>query len=155
MFIWYIATAAEIIMNYKEIWLSNENMTIKILEVTRRYAGFLLAPAVGFGLRLRLLSFGFWLSHPLVQISLIHCQSQTRRPEILKECSSHTMCHVSHVMCHMSRVTCHMSHVKCQKKKKKKKIMRKKKKKNILQKKLDKVVELVGGGSVINGAYPV
>ena len=25
----------------------------------------------------------------------------------------------------------------------------------ILQKKLDKVVELVGGGSVINGAYPV
>ena len=24
-----------------------------------------------------------------------------------------------------------------------------------LQKKLDKVVELVGGGSVINGAYPV
>ena len=25
----------------------------------------------------------------------------------------------------------------------------------ILQKKMDKVVELVGGGSVINGAYPV
>ena len=30
-----------------------------------------------------------------------------------------------------------------------------KKKKINLQKKLDKVVELVGGGSVINGAYPV
>ena len=29
------------------------------------------------------------------------------------------------------------------------------KEKNILQKKFDKVVELVGGGSVINGAYPV
>ena len=43
-------------------------------------------------------------------------------------------CHVSHVTCHVSHVTCHMSHVK---------------------KKFDKVVELVGGGSVINGAYPV
>ena len=29
------------------------------------------------------------------------------------------------------------------------------KKNYILQKKMDKVVELVGGGSVINGAYPV
>ena len=28
-------------------------------------------------------------------------------------------------------------------------------KKIVNQKKLDKVVELVGGGSVINGAYPV
>jgi hypothetical protein len=28
-------------------------------------------------------------------------------------------------------------------------------KKNILAKKFDKVVELVGGGSVINGAYPI
>ena len=37
--------------------------------------------------------------------------------DILRECSSPTMCHMSHVMCH-------------------------------------KVVELVGGGSVINGAYP-
>ena len=27
--------------------------------------------------------------------------------------------------------------------------------KKILQKKLEKIVELVGGGSVINGAYPV
>ena len=38
----------------------------------------------------------------------------------------------------MSRVTCHMSNVK----------------KNII-KNCDKVVELVGGGSAINGAYPV
>ena len=29
------------------------------------------------------------------------------------------------------------------------------KKKNYPLKKLDKVVELVGGGSIINGAYPV
>ena len=65
------------------------------------------------------------------------------------------MSHVSHVMCHLSRVTCHLSkyyffnfhflfcifrffcfvfyHKKI----------------------VDKVMELVGGGSVINGAYPV
>ena len=59
---------------------------------------------------------------------------------------------MSRVTCHVSRVTCHMS----------------KKKNNYIlfiyfiylfiflrKKKLDKVVELVGGGSVINGAYPV
>ena len=61
--------------------------------------------------------------------------------------------HASHVRCHMSRVTCHVSCVKnifflhFHKKRKKKKIT--------LQKKLDQVVELVGGVSVINGAYPV
>ena len=55
---------------------------------------------------------------------------------------SGVICHVSPVTCHLSRVTCHLS-------------------KNILyikknpQKKLDKVVELVGGGSVINGTFPV
>ena len=53
------------------------------------------------------------------------------------------MCHVSRVMCHMSYVTCHMSRVMCHRSLKK------------LNKKSDKVVELVGGGSVINGAYPV
>ena len=42
----------------------------------------------------------------------------------------------SHVTCHLSRVTCHMYFF-------------------FPEKKLDKVVELVGGGSVINGAYPV
>ena len=53
------------------------------------------------------------------------------------------------VICHVSRVTCHVSHVTCQ-----------------LShvfffffflffKKMDKGVELVGGGSVINGAYPI
>ena len=38
----------------------------------------------------------------------------------MRECSSHTMCHVScvmchvsQVMCHVSRVTCHLSHVTC------------------------------------------
>ena len=33
--------------------------------------------------------------------------------EIFKECSSHTICHVSCVMCHMSRVMFHLSHVTC------------------------------------------
>ena len=42
-----------------------------------------------------------------------HCQSQTGRAEILRECSSHTMCHVSRVTCHVSRVTCHVSRVTC------------------------------------------
>ena len=46
------------------------------------------------------------------------------------------MCHVSFVTCHVSRVTCHLSHVTCQ----------------IF---FNKVVKLVSGGSVINGAYPV
>ena len=47
------------------------------------------------------------------------------------------MCHVSHVMYHMSHVMCHMSLNFC------------------LIFCSDKVVKLVGGGSVINGAYPV
>ena len=42
------------------------------------------------------------------------------------------MCHVSPVRCHVSRVTCHLS-----------------------QNQMEKMVELVGGWSVINGAYPV
>ena len=53
------------------------------------------------------------------------------------------MRHVSPVTSHLSPVTCHMS--KCSLKKKL----------FYLLKKLDKVEELVGGGSVINGAYPV
>ena len=51
---------------------------------------------------------------------------------------------MSHITCHVSPVTCHLSHVN--------------KKIYILFlsfKKIDKVVEIVGGGSVINGAYPV
>ena len=56
--------------------------------------------------------------------------------EILRACSSNTICHVSHV-------TCPLSHV------------------NFFffifypLNFFDKVVELVGGGYVINGAYPV
>ena len=51
------------------------------------------------------------------------------------------MCLVSHVMCHLSGVRCHLSYVNF-------------KKKSFIKKR-DKVVELVGGGSVIKGAYPV
>ena len=49
--------------------------------------------------------------------------------------------HLSHVMCHMYlvMVTCHVSHVMCQ----------------VSHIFFYKVVELVGGGCVINGAYPV
>ena len=50
------------------------------------------------------------------------------------------MCHVSCVMCHVSCVMCHVSRVTSHTKKKKKK--------------KDKVVKLVGGGSVINRAIP-
>ena len=46
------------------------------------------------------------------------------------------MCHKSHVLCHMSHATCHMSYVMCTCQVRK------------------KMVELVGGGSVINWAYP-
>ena len=53
---------------------------------------------------------------------------------------SRVTCHLSHVMCQVSPVTCHLSHVK----------------KYFLiffiLKKIYWVVELVGGGSVINGA---
>ena len=62
---------------------------------------------------------------------------------------SHVMCHVSCVNCHMSHVTCHVSHVKCQQTKKFDiKFF-------LCKKKLDNVMELVGGGSVINEADPV
>ena len=43
-------------------------------------------------------------------------------------------CHVSHITCHVSHVTCHIL---------------------FLFYFLDKVVKLIGGGSFINGAYPV
>ena len=48
-------------------------------------------------------------------------------------------CHVSHVTCHMSRVTCHFFLLLL-----------------LLSFSffLDKVLELIGGGSVINGATP-
>ena len=45
------------------------------------------------------------------------------------------MCHVSHVRCHVSGVRCQVSNI-------------------IIISFVYKVVELVGGGSVINGAYP-
>ena len=60
---------------------------------------------------------------------------------------SSVTCHVSPVMCHVSPVTCHLSHVIFL-------FIFLDKKKYPLEK-MDKVVELVGGGSVINGAYPV
>ena len=54
------------------------------------------------------------------------------------------MCHVSHVTCHMSPVTCLKNNLHL----------------NFflllfIHKKIDKVVELFGGGSVIDGAHPI
>ena len=49
-------------------------------------------------------------------------------------------CYVLPVMCPVSPVMCHLSHEEIMKK---------------ILKKMDKVVELVCGGSLINGAYPV
>ena len=48
-------------------------------------------------------------------------------------------CHMSHVTCHMSCVMCHVSHVMC----------------HMHFFFSDKVAKLIGGGSVINRAYPV
>ena len=56
----------------------------------------------------------------------------------MRECSPPTMCYMSIVMCHMSHSTCHVSCVTSHKS----------------QIFFYKVVVLIGGGSVINGAYP-
>ena len=58
---------------------------------------------------------------------------------MLRECSPPTTCHMSGVICHESGVTCQVSGVMCH---------------NVFFSR-DKVVELVGGESVINGVYPV
>ena len=52
---------------------------------------------------------------------------------------SHITCHMSCAMCHVSCITCRMSHVTC----------------HMSRFFCEKKVELVSGGSVINGAYPV
>ena len=52
--------------------------------------------------------------------------------DILRECSPPTMCHMSFVTSHVSRVKCHI----------------------LFSLFFDRVVELVGAGSAINGAYP-
>ena len=65
--------------------------------------------------------------------------------EILRKCSPPTLCHISYVTCHVSLVSCQVSGVTC----------------HMLRiiiiiyflLFLDKVLKLVGGGSVINRAY--
>ena len=67
------------------------------------------------------------LIHSFIQLLMLFSQifqtsqipnRQSQRAEILRECSPHTIshlscvtCHVSPVICHLSHVTCHMSHV--------------------------------------------
>ena len=90
-----------------------------------------------------------WLTHSLIVCGNIFKKPVHPKPEELdswnlRECSSHTMCHVSHVRCHVSRVTCQVSLVICNflfyfinffiKKK------------YISFRKINKVVELVSGG---------
>ena len=95
------------------------------------------------------------LSDLLVKISSKHSQSQTGRARELKFWENvHptlcVMCHVSDVGCHVSRVTCNFSLVTC----------------HLSHVQIcflffftliffDKVVELVCGGFVFNGAYSV
>jgi len=72
--------------------------------------------------------------------SLKHHHSQTIRARDLTfwhnvHHLSRVMCHVSHVNCHLSPVTRHLSH--------------------LIVFNFFFIVEQVGGGSVINGAYPV
>ena len=92
------------------------------------------------------------LSDPLVKISSKHSQSPTGRARKLKvweNCHVPCVtCHLSCVSCQVSRVTCHMSFFFSSF------FIQKINIKKILKNKLDNVVELVGGGSVINGAYP-
>jgi hypothetical protein len=63
------------------------------------------------------------------------CMLVNVKSDLASHVTSHVTCHVSHVTCHVTRDTCHMS--------------------LIFSSFLDKVVKLTGGGSVINGAYPV
>ena len=76
----------------------------------------------------------------IVKISSIHLHSQTVRARELisleKLLLQPATCHVPHVECHMSRVTCNVSFI-------------------LFSLFSDKVVKLVGGGSVINGANPL
>ena len=101
------------------------------------------------------------MSHPLVKISSNYSQSQTGGARELKYRDNiHPtlciMCHGSPVTCHLSRGTCHVSCVMChlshvKKQKRLNFFFTKQKQKNILSfKNLDKTMELVGGGSVIN-----
>ena len=59
---------------------------------------------------------------------------------IVRQCSPRSVCQVSHIMCHVSHVICHVSSVTCH------------------TFEFDfyyNLLQLVGGGSVLNGAYPV
>ena len=101
-----------------------------------------------------------WLNHILVQISSEHCQSQTGRARELTFLENvHptlcVLCHVSCALCHVSLFMCHVSSVTCDMSFKKKLFFKLKTKTTTTITKMDWVVELVVGGSVIKGAYPV
>ena len=64
------------------------------------------------------------------------------RAEILREYSPTDTGHMPGVMCHLSRVRCRLSSVKCQVS-------------GVIFFFIDELGQLVGGGFVINGAYPI
>ena len=75
--------------------------------------------------------------HRFSHSSLVDISSEHLNYQTVRELKVH-LPHMSCVMCHMPCVICHVSHVICQQKN--------------LKKKIDKMVELVDGGSVINKA---
>ena len=100
------------------------------------------------------------MSNPLVKISSKYSQSHTGRAREVKfeenvHPTLYVMSQVSPVTCHLSSVTCHVSRVTCHMSKYLFFQFLFNFKFFFSLKKLDKVVEQVGGGFVINGAYPV
>ena len=78
------------------------------------------------------------LSLPTIRARELKFRENVHPPPCVTCRMSCVACHESHVMCQMSHVMCQMSHV------------------NIFHFfEGDKLVELVSGGSIINGAYPV
>ena len=75
-----------------------------------------------------------WVGDPFVQNlqDTVYPNQKSWGAEILRECSPPSMCHMSGVRCCVSGVKCHIFFLF-----------------------IFKVVELVRGGSVINGAYPI
>ena len=78
----------------------------------------------------------FILFLPIFKTSLLQ-NRMSSGPEILRQKSPPSMCHMSHIPRHMSCVSCHVSYVMCH-----------------FFHFFYKLEKLVGGGSVINGPTP-
>ena len=144
---WYISAAIELKL-LVFVWI------IEIKKIKKNPAGesmFFNRPGVAGAV----LQTPFWLIHSLTNSSFSskysrHLHSQTVWARDLEFWENVHLpwcvtCHISHVTGHMLCFTCCVSHIACHIKIKKIKLKKKRK----------KVVELVSGGSVINGAYLV